>query len=111
MRIDDDALLAVCEVSAYRSSGKGGQHVNKTDSAVRMRHLPSGIVVTSQAERSQYLNKKACLEKLRRKLERLAYRPPKRIPTAKPRRAKEKVLKKKSLRSKVKKMRGPTFDE
>ncbi|MBA3569944.1 MAG: peptide chain release factor-like protein, partial [Pyrinomonadaceae bacterium] len=58
----DEDLLRECEVETFRSSGPGGQHVNKTESAVRLRHLPSRIVVTSQQERSQHRNKGLCLQ-------------------------------------------------
>lgn len=85
---DDGELLESCTVYTFRSGKKGGQHVNKTDSAVRLYHRPSGIVVTCQRERSQYRNKMICLEKLRKRLETLGNVPAERIATKVP--AKEK---------------------
>ena len=56
------------EMQVYRSSGAGGQHINKTSSAVRLIHLPTGVVVSCQTERSQFQNKETCLRMLRSKL-------------------------------------------
>ena len=68
---DDEALFAECDFEAFRASGKGGQHVNKTDSAVRLHHRPTGITVTSQESRSQWQNRYICLQKIREKVAKL----------------------------------------
>jgi len=108
----DDDLLRECEVETFRASGPGGQHVNKTESAVRLKHLLSGVVVTSQQERSQHRNKALCLQKLREKIARMNYRPAKRVPTRVPRSVKNRTLEEKKRRSQVKRLRSrPSQDE
>ena len=70
--IEDDDEVEIrdedIEMQVYRASGAGGQHVNKTSSAVRLIHKPTGIVVASQQERSQFQNKDNCMKMLRAKL-------------------------------------------
>ncbi len=63
--LDDEALVAQCEVDNYRSSGPGGQKRNKTSSAVRLRHGPTGLSVTAVEDRSQHVNKKKAIRRLR----------------------------------------------
>ncbi len=103
----DQELLEECQITTFRASGKGGQHVNVTDSAVRLKHIATGIVVTSQKERSQHLNKRDCLVKLRQKLEQLSYQKPKRIPTKKPRSVKRAEEQKKRRTAEKKRLRRP----
>ena len=102
---NDDDLLKECEVQVYRSSGKGGQHVNTTDSAVRVKHLPSGITTACQESRSQHVNKQICLNKIRAIVVENNKIKKKRIPTKKKYSAKVKTLKKKKIRSDIKKNR------
>tara|TARA_B100000902_G_scaffold25292_1_gene30384 strand:- start:1086 stop:1427 length:342 start_codon:yes stop_codon:yes gene_type:complete len=66
--IDDAKLLKDCRIDTFRSSGKGGQHVNKVETAIRIVHIPSGVSIKCQESRSQYKNKKIALLKLRKKL-------------------------------------------
>ncbi len=70
--IEDDVEVDIrpedIEMQVYRSSGAGGQHINKTSSAVRLIHKPTGVVVACQTERSQFQNKETCMKMLRSKL-------------------------------------------
>lgn len=108
----DEDLLRECELDTFRARGPGGQHVNKTETAVRLKHLPSGLVVTCREQRSQHRNKTICLRKLRERIEQLNRRPAERVPTRLPRGAKRRTLEAKARRSRLKRLRArPSADE
>ncbi len=107
----DRALLTECDVETFRASGPGGQNVNTRDTAVRLRHRPSGIVVTCQRERSQLRNKQIALTELRRRLDEARRPRKKRRKTVVPARVRADVRESKTRRSRKKTSRKrPTLD-
>jgi ribosome-associated protein len=105
-------LLPFCDVDTFTAGGKGGQHQNKTESAVRLHHRPTGIMVICREERSQYLNKMRCLENLAQKLAKRAEKKPPRIPTKKSRTSKRKIVETKKRVGKKKDLRKrPEFED
>src|SRR3954471_20477068 len=79
--LDRDILEREVEIEFFRASGPGGQHVNKTQSALRLTHWPSGAVVIAQDSPSQHRNREIAFERLIERLRRLNYVKPKRVPT------------------------------
>lgn len=104
-RMSADQIARDCEVQTFHASGPGGQGVNTTDSAVRMRHVPTGIVVVSREERSQLRNRERCVEKIVEVCRRRARPPRPRKKTRVSAAQKRKRLETKRARSKVKQLR------
>ncbi|MFW6146084.1 MAG: peptide chain release factor-like protein [Planctomycetota bacterium] len=75
LSLDDDALLAQCDVHIYKASGPGGQHRNKVSSAVRLHHRPTGLSAHGGDSRSQHTNKRLALRRLRRQIALTVRRP------------------------------------
>jgi protein subunit release factor B len=102
---DDDALLAECRVETFRAGGPGGQHQNKTETGIRLTHLPTGISATARESRSQHRNRKTALARLRAAIEERTRPDAPRIPTKVPAREKRERLEEKRRRSEVKRSR------
>lgn len=99
---DDASLGRDTEIETYNSGGPGGQHKNKTQTAVRLRHLPSGAVVTASEERSLRDNLRVAFARLRARLAALNYVPKPRRPTKPSRAARERRLQGKAKRADIK---------
>ncbi len=110
--LDREALSREVEVSTFRGSGPGGQHRNKTETAVRLRHVPTGITVVAAEHRSQWRNREAAWERLIERLERLRRKPKPRLKTRLPAAARRQRLAKKKHQA-VKKgfRRRPSVEE
>lgn len=108
---EERGLLLECLVTTFRSRGPGGQHRNVTDSAVRLQHRPSGLVVTCTTHRSQYRNKRSALEVLRKRLEARNRRRKPRVATRPGRAQREKRLEAKRQRGRSKQLRRRVEDE
>jgi len=103
--IDPEKLKGEIEVHTYRSSGPGGQKKNKTESAVRIRHIPTGVTAVATESRSQTRNRQTALARLVEKLEKRRRRRKKRIPTKVPKAVKKRTLESKRRRSRTKVLR------
>jgi len=106
--LDRETLEREVEIDVFRASGPGGQHVNKTESALRLTHWPSGVVVTAQDSPSQHRNREIAFGRLASRLAKLNFVPKKRVatkPTAASRRrrieGKKQAGAKKRLRGRV----------
>jgi len=98
------------EFEFYRSSGPGGQKKNTTDTAVRARHLPTGIVVVETSERSQHRNKLAAIEEIARRLALRRKKRTPRVPTKPSRAAKARRVDEKKKRGETKRLRNDAGD-
>jgi len=104
-RTDRQSMESDCEVDFFTASGPGGQHRNRSKTGVRLRHKPSGIIVTATETRSQSTNLEKAYDRLKQRLEKLN-RPRKKRKRTKPSKAaRERRLKTKSRRSHTKRLR------
>lgn len=105
-RLDRAALAQNVRIDTFRAGGHGGQNLHKTESAVRLTHLPSGVAVVASDTRSQAQNREIAFERLQERLRRLNHRPKPRKATRVSRTQREQRLKAKKARSGTKQRRG-----
>ncbi len=104
--VDREDLEREVVVEVMRASGPGGQHVNKTESALRLTHLPSGVVVIARDSPSQFRNRETAFARLAERLARLNHVPKKRVATRPTLASKKRRLEGKKLRGRTKQVRG-----
>ena len=109
--LNRQALSNEVEITTFRGSGPGGQHRNKTESAVRLRHVPTGVTVVAAEHRSQWRNRESAWQRLIERLERRRQKPKPRVKTRAPAIAKRKRLEEKKLLAKKKQRRAKPSDE
>ncbi len=110
-RTDRDSLEQTVRIEPFRSSGPGGQNLHKTESAVRLTHLPSGVVVNASDTRSQTRNREIAFERLAERLKRLNHRDKPRKTTRIPRGERQRRLASKKQRGAIKRTRGRVADD
>jgi protein subunit release factor A len=109
--LDRDVLEREVRVDVFRASGPGGQHVNRTESALRLTHPPSGVVVVAQDSSSQHRNREIAFERLIARLTRLNHVPKKRVPTRPTLASKKRRLEGKKQMGEKKRTRGRVRDD
>lgn len=106
VRDPDARLLAQCDIETFKASGPGGQHRNRRESGVRLRHRPTGLVVTATERRSQHRNREIALERLKRKLAARRRRRKRRVATRPTRASRERRLESKRQTARKKEQRA-----
>lgn len=109
--MDMDKLEKETTITFFRGSGPGGQHRNKVETGVRLKHIPSGIVLEVDEERSQARNREIAFERLADRLEELAKPKVPRVPTKVSQSQREKRLREKKRQSETKELRRSPEDE
>src|SRR3954447_24457304 len=109
--LDRDVLEREVLVDVFRASGPGGQHVNRTESALRLTHPPSGVVVTAQDSPSQHRNREIAFGRLIARLTRLNHVPKKRVPTRPTLASRKRRIEGKKQVAEKKRTRGRVHDD